>query len=421
MLSTNLQKSDIINNMTNISLSSILLFCLVTPFIMEHRIGPGETPYWLFTLIFLLLGSHLLLDVISIKESIRTNLKQVILWLSIIFILGATFISAIIVRHQTAPVYMIHDIILQQEAAIRYLIHGKNPYAATYFGTPMEAWNYSSTEINPALYHFVNQPLYLIFALPFYYISNHTIGYFDGRIPLLFLFFSVLILGGFLIKDKEKRSLFIILMAFNPAILSYTLEGRSDMFMFGFVFFSFYLLYKKHYFMGAIFMALAFGVKQSIWPILPLYFSFLWFNLKKLNVFIKNLVIFSITCAIVIGPFLIWDYKAFLNSTIFYLSGNTPHSYPISGYGLGKLLLSFGLIANESAYYSFQIWQFMLGLPTLAWLVIFLKKKPSVKRLIYVYGIFLFVFWYSARYFNNSHIGYLSVVFLTSYFWPEES
>ena len=39
--------------MKNIKFDSILLFVLVIPFIMTYRIGPNDTPYWLFGLIFL--------------------------------------------------------------------------------------------------------------------------------------------------------------------------------------------------------------------------------------------------------------------------------------------------------------------------------------------------------------------------------
>lgn len=393
---------------------------LVIPFIMAFRIGPGDTPYWLFSCIFLLLLSYIGLDLVSIQEKVRMHLKYTVLLLVTLCVIGGAFISAIIVRHQTHPIYMIHDIILQQEAAIRYLLDGKNPYSTPYFGTPMEQWHYSSTEINPALYHFVMQPFYLLFALPFYFISNHTIGYFDGRIPLILLFMSTLATGFFLIKDTEKRLLFSMLIIFNPAMLAYTLEGRSDMFMFGFLFFSLYLLYKEKYTWGAVFLALAFAIKQSVWPLAPFYLAYLYFKLKRPKKIVVPIAIFSVTFFTIISPFLLWDYKAFLDSTVFYLSGNTIHSYPISGYGFGKVLQDFGFIKSAHEYYPFHIWQLLIGLPIMIVGIKYLQKNPTVKRLIIVYTLFLFVYWYFSRYFNNSHLGFLSVLFVTAYFFPEE-
>jgi uncharacterized membrane-anchored protein YitT (DUF2179 family) len=123
---------------------------------------------------------------------------------------------------------------------------------------------------------------------------------------------------------------------------------------------------------------------------------------------------------LVIGPFFIWDPKAFLESTIFYLSGSVSHSYPISGYGWGMVLRQLGIISDPHQNYPFWIWQLIFCLPFLIFLIRWLLKNPTVKNLIFSYGVFTFVFWYFSRYFNNSHLGYLSIVFLTAYFWPYE-
>ena len=403
-----------------IKLDSILLFALVIPFIKSYRVGPDETPYWLFGLIFLGLLSYMSLDVFKLKENTFFKLKQIILWLLIVGVIGSAILSAIIVRHNTHPVYMVHDIIIQQESAIRFLLHGRNPYATTYSDTPLASWHYSDKDINPALYHFVMQPFYLIFAIPFYLLSNRLFGFFDGRMPLFFLFFTLLFLAGKLVKDKSKRLLFIILLAFNPAMLGYTLEGRSDIFMFAFLFLGFYLLHIKKYFAAGLPLALAFAVKQSVWPILPFYIAFIYFKNKSVSQALREISLFIVTFAAISLPFFFWDPKAFLDSTIFYLSGNTLHGYPISGYGLGMVLAQTGIIKDVNQYYPFHIWQIVLGLPLATILIKNLKDNLTVGRLILAYGIFLFVFWYFSRYLNNSHLGYLSMIFITAYFWPEK-
>lgn len=409
-----------INSMKKLSLSSILLFILLVPFIMTFRISPGDTPYWLFGIIFFGLFVYSGIDLIKIKEEAYYNFKQILLWVLILATIGSAFYSAILVRHKTAPEYNVHDIILQQEAAIRFFLDKKNPYSTPYFGTPLERWHYSDTEVNPALYHFVMEPFYLLSVLPFYYVSVHTVGFFDGRILLYLLFLSTLILGNFLIKDKEKKLLFLTLMAFNPAMLSYTLEGRSDMFMFAFLFASLYLLQKGKYVLAGIPMALAFTVKQSVWPILPLYVAYLYFKEKSIRKVFIDLSLFLALSLIIVLPFFVWDPKAFMDSTVYYLSGSTKFSYPIAGYGWGMVLLSLGIINNTHQNYPFMIWQAIFSIPLLIVLLVKLKEKTTVNRLIIFYGLFLFVFWYFSRYLNNSHLGYLSVVFLTAYFWPQE-
>lgn len=403
-----------------IKLDSILLFALLIPFIMTYRISPGDTPFWFFGLIFLGLLGYLTLDLLNIPVKKYFNLKQVVLWLLIIGVIGSAFYSAIIVRHQTSPIYNIHDIVLQQESAIRFLLDAKNPYSTSYFGTPLEQWNYSDKEVNPALYHFVMEPFYILFALPFYFISNLFFGFFDGRIPLLFLFLSLLVLASTIVKDREKRLLFLILLSFNPAMLGYTLEGRSDIFMFAFLFAGFYLLEKNRLILAGIPIGLAFAVKQSAWPILPFYIAYLFFKRRNVPETAKNLSLFLVTLSLVLLPFVLWDYRALLDSTVFYLSGTAQNSYPVSGYGLGKLLNQMGVIKDIHQYFPFHIFQIIIGAPLIFFLIRFLKKNPTVSRLVLIYGIFLFVFWYLSRYFNNSHLGYLSMVFITAYFWPKK-
>lgn len=390
-----------------VSLDGVLLFSLAIPLVMKHRISPGKTPYWLFGIIFLALLLYFFL------KNLRQ--KRYLIWLIIFLTIGTAYFSSIVVRHQIAPEFGVHDIILQLESAIQFFLQGQNPYAMTYFGTPLEKWHYSEKVVNPALYHFVMPPFYLLFSLPFYFLSISILGFFDGRLPLIFGFIGILVILSKWIKNKEKRNLALILFAFNPATVDYFLEGRSDFYMFFFLFLSLWLLSKKKVILSAVSMGLALGVKQSAWPILPFYLSYLLFK-GKFKWLMKALVALLITSAAIYGPFLIWDFRALLDSTIFYLSGNLPTGYPISGYGLGMLLYQLGIIKDLQDYYPLFIWQVIFGLPVMILLMHWMKKKNTIKRLLLSYGVFLFVFWYLARYFNNSHLGYLSSVFLVGYF-----
>lgn len=417
--------------MRRLQFDSVLLFALVVPFIMNYRLGSGETPFWLFGIIFSGLLSYICIDLFSLSRDAFNRTKDIALWFVTVVVIGSAFWAAMIVRHQTSPVYDVHDIIIQQEAAIRYFLDGKNPYAETYFGTPLEQWNYSETETNPALYHFVMQPFYLLFSLPFYYVSFRTVGFFDGRMPLLFLFFAMLVSAWALVKDRVDRRVFLILLAFNPAMIGYTLEGRSDIFMYAFLFAGWFLLYKHHTMLAGIPLAMAFAVKQSVWPMFPLYALYLFFVkhaekdghetiIHSLAFTVKNLIVFTIVYGAIVAPFMYRDSKAFIDSTVLYLIGSVPTSYPVSGYGAGMVLYKLGLITDLSVYYPFGIWQVLVGTPLIIMLSMYLKRHPSVKRLVISYGIFLMVYWYFSRYFNNSHVGYLSMVFLTAHFWPDD-
>ena len=399
--------------MRRLNLDSFLLLTLVSPIIMTYRLSPGLTPYWLFGIVFLLLLGYLIIPVKQMK------LKDVCLWLIIILVVGSVYGSAIVVRHQTAPIYQIHDMPLQLEAAIQFFLQGENPYTVNYFGTPLEDWRFSDIQVNPALYHFVTMPWYLLFSLPFYFVSIPVLGYFDGRMPLLFSYGLILFLTWKLLKEHNEKRLALVLLAFNPAAWGYFLEGRSDLFMFSFLFFGLFLLEKKKFFWAGIPLALAFATKQSAWPVFPFYLFFIWWQTGKnwLKI-VKYLIPFTLTFSLVVLPFLFWDVNSFLDDTLFYLSGSTEHSYPISGYGWGMVLNQLGLIKNLSVNYPFWIWQLVICLPIMVGLLYWLAKSVTVSRLLTAYGIFTLVFWYFSRYFNNSHLAYLSVVFIATYFWP---
>lgn len=404
-----------------ISLSTLLLFTLLVPFVMSYRISPGDTPFWLFGLIFLGLFLYIVLDLYSKKIKQHFQFKLILLWILIAMSIGAAFYSVIVVRHKVAPVYTVHDIILQQEAAIRFLLDGKNPYATTYFGTPLESFHYSDTETNPALYYFVMEPLYLLSVVPFYVGMVHTIGYFDARLPLYVLFLISLVIISKVVVDKDQKLLAITLFAFNPAQLSYVLEGRSDMFVFGFFIVSMYFLQTRKILAGSIFLAFAFCIKQSVWPILPLYILYLFLTTKRKEAVIKGIIPFIAVVVVIVAPFLVWDGKAFIDSTVGYLSGTVPHSYPISGYGFGMVLKSLNFIPDVNAYFPFILLQVIVCMPLFYFLSKLLKKNTSIKVLILTYALLLFVFWYFSRYFNNSHIGYISTLLIIAYFWPKET
>lgn len=404
----------------SVRFSTALFFGLSIPFIMTYRLSPGETPFLLFTLIFTLLLAAAGLDIFLSKKSYFYRVKDLIFSLLIVLTLGAGFTAAIIVRHNTHPIYMIHDIILQLEAAIRFLLDGINPYSTTYFGTFLEQWHYSDSSINPALYHFVMEPFYLLFSVPFYGFGIKLFGFFDGRMPLFFLFFLMLYVAGKIVKDHEKKWQFIALLAFNPATIGYTLEGRSDIFMLAFLLAAFYFFQKEKNKFGGIFLAISFMVKQSIWPLFPFYFLYLFLkNKKNLRQTVGDIVPFFLVCGAVTLPFLAWDPNAYIKSTVLYLSGNTEHSYPISGYGFGVLAHQMGWINSLTEPFPFVILQAVFCLPLLILLLKYQAKNNSIKIVIFLYAIFLFVYWYFSRYFNNSHIAYISMLVLIGYFWPD--
>lgn len=402
-------------------MDAILLFSLSIPVVMTYRILPVEgTPYWLFAVLFLMLGAHCFIScypgVLGPWKRYVDRLKLLLLVGTVTIVLGGPMVTAIADRAKVAPVWGVHDIILQQEAAMRKLIEGKNPYRETYFDTPLASFNYdepgNTDAVNPALYHFVMPPLYLLFPFPFYVAANRIVGYFDGRMVLLFTMAMLLIMVWFWFRDTAVARVAVVLTALSPSVVPYFIEGRSDVFVLSWLMGAVVLLARRKYYLSAAFLALAFMSKHTAWFIAPFYAAYAW---RLLSGNRKTLIRMGLSIVFIIlllaGPFLYWDAGAFVESVFTYLTGSSPTSYPVSGYGLGMLLYAWGYINDIHAYYPFIIWQLLFALPTLFMLMKWFMKKPTESKLIVSYAVFLGVYWYMSRYFNNSHLGYLAMLF----------
>ncbi len=401
-------------------LDALLLFTLSVPVVMGYRILPVDgTPYWLFGILFGLLIGNLVLSLHPLKLRKKFwQLKSLMTWLVLLIVLGGTAVTAMVDRSKTAPVYGVHDIVLQQEAAMRFLLEGKNPYRETYFGTPVEEFNYDELgnpdAVNPALYHFVMPPWYVLFPFITYAVSIPLFGFFDGRMALLVAMAGLLFVVWKWLKNGSLSLMAMTLTSLSPAVVDYFLEGRSDVFALFWLIWSLFFLERGRYIWSAVILALGIASKQTIWFAVPFYFVYLWAKHQAADRK-KFILLVSVAAggvlASVVGPFLAWDATAFFDSTVRYLNGTIPYGYPVGGYGLGMVLYAAGVIRDLHAYYPFVWWQALFGVPLLFVLGRWIMRKPKMSRVVLSYALFLSVVWYFSRYFNNSHFGYLSSVF----------
>ncbi|HLD24363.1 MAG TPA: glycosyltransferase 87 family protein [Patescibacteria group bacterium] len=402
-------------------LDSVLLFAFSIPVVMKYRILPViGTPYALFGLLFLVLLLHCLIsiypEILGKNRRHLDSIKSFFLIFTLVITIGGVMVTSMVDRAKTAPVFGVHDIILQQEAAMRKLIEGKNPYKETYFDTPLASFNYDepgNTEaVNPALYHFVMPPWYLMFPFAFYFTAIPLFGFFDGRMALLFTMVFLLICIWYWFRDKALARIAIVLTALSPSVVDYFIEGRSDVFALSWLIGGVVLLGRKKFMWSGVLVALSLLSKQTTWFVIPFYGLYLWKQTVRTPVIFWRTIAASLVVVVIfVAPFLVWDAHAFFDSVVFYLTGNTLQSYPVSGYGLGMTLYEFGVIRDIHAYYPFVIWQLLLGGPLLVVLFRWLSAKPTESRLIISYATFLAVYWYLSRYFNNSHLGYISMLF----------
>ena len=117
--------------------------------------------------------------------------------------------------------------------------------------------------------------------------------------------------------------------------------------------------------LSGIIYGLSLLTKQTIWFSIPFYFIYMWHKTTDKKIFLVNIASVLATVSVIVAPFFLWDPKAYLDSTIFYLSGSGSNAYPISGYGWSMVLSGFGFITNLHEKYPFYIWQLGFGIPVL--------------------------------------------------------
>ncbi|MBU3965152.1 hypothetical protein KJ695_02430 [Patescibacteria group bacterium] len=333
-------------------------------------------------------------------------------------------------RHHTKPYLYVHDGVIQVEEAIKFLLEGKNPYTENYFETPLKNWGGLAelNGVNPALYHLTYLPFNIIFSIPFFMASNLLLGWFDERFVYIFSFLLVI---GAILKWPNKSSwaklIFTILIVVNPFFQIYFIEGRNDIFVFSWIFLSIYFLNSGKINYSALTLAFAVTSKQTAWFLLPFYFCHLYYNepvnfnfLEKVKDILKKTKLFFITTAIIIVPFLLWDFRSFIDDIIKYSSGTATNSYPISAesmkFGFQHLILRLGLVKSPFDYWPFWIPQFIFGLPLLYILLKMQKKNNSLGQIIFNYFLLLLTFWSFSRFFNNNYIGVLIILFAFAIF-----
>ncbi len=210
----------------------------------------------------------------------------------------------------------------------------------------------------------------------------------------------------------------IDLIAFLCLAVQFVIAGFNDVLFLAFVAAGALLLQRQRTTLAGIAVGLALASKQTAWPLLPFYLAYLWFHAppgRRWQTALRQIAPTVVTASVIILPFLLWSPGAFLDDVVRFASGGATSSYPISGDGLGQLLLTAGVIRTMWDAYPFWLFQFVLGLPALGLLLWWLRRRPTVSAMLLAYAAWTFVLQFSARYFNDSHIGALSVLLLLAY------
>lgn len=356
--------------------------------------------------------------------------KQIILFILIGIIIGSTLGADIYSKSKDSSL-MVHDNILQVEAAINYLVEGKNPYSENYFGTDLEKQSFISTTthhslVNPALFHLIKLPFHIIFSAPFSLTANFLFDFFDERIVYLLLFLISLLLLYELPDQQDNKYVLIACCAFNPLFLLFFATGRDDVFVLSWLILTIYLLHKNKILWSAFALALACTSKHSAWFIVPFYYIYAYGAISKSGqaVSIKNKLlllfkktwIFPVVSVIILLPFVVWDPISFFQDIYAYPAGFLPTSYPINGYGLSVLLYKYGLVQQITDYLPMWILQIPIVLGLYYFLIKKQLKENNLSNLLFNYAMVIFVYWLLSRFFHDNYVGFVAQLLIISYF-----
>lgn len=377
----------------------MVLLLLVAIFLFVSRIrGPSPSTHLVkFTLVALIVAFTTLIPMIGgINLRLRTE--------------GTT--NAFIT---TASM---HDGALQTEEALKLFLAGKNPYSADYSNTLVALYPFNIADRNPALTHYVYLPLNFLLAIPFYSAFESILGWYDQRLLFALGFLLVLFLVPLQARNKETRLLLWISLGLNPLITGMAVagivDGGNDYLVLSLIMLTAFLLQRGKRNLSAVPLALASGIKHSTWFFLPFYFAILLGEQpgsKSLREAVRPIAIFVGIVAATILPFFLWDPGAFLEDTVYYISGSSATPYPIDGLSFSNILLVAGLIPSRTAYFPFWILELLFGGSVL---LVFLKKQLQNNTLPQAwlgYSLFLGTTAFFSRFLNPNYLGYILALF----------
>lgn len=360
------------------------------------------------SLSIMILLLYVFLDNLKQVKLVR-NLKWFLLFTTLTMLVIFPTILTILTRHYGLHHELAHDGgTIQIEEAVKLLLQGRNPYAETYAGTPLEFWRGFK---NNAVYHYPYPPFSFLFSIPFYLVSAGLLGWFDQRFVYLLFYVANLVLVSLLFSASRLRRIAVMWVGLNPLLLHLFALGSSDVATTGLLLAALVLHQRRYYRAGVVTLALACSYKQFAVFLVPFTALELWreHGLDR-RAQVKLWALFMAVVALLNLPFLLWSPRDFYEDTILYSSGGLPTSYQIQGfhgYGFGSFLLFFRVVPNGNGYYPFWLWQAVVVLPLMSWGLFRQYGAANLASKLFGFSITLLAFMFFSRYLNGNFLGFI--------------
>jgi hypothetical protein len=327
------------------------------------------------------------------------------------FVVAPT-IASLVLRETGRAYTYIHDGALMIEWAARKLLLGQNPYVADYLDTPLFYWPMVN---NPALYHLTYFPSLFLITIPFVWLFDKVGLFWDERYLYLPAYIATLAVVPLLVRRTEHRLSLTALVALNPQLFPFVVEGRNDFFVLLFLFTGIALLQRERRTWGSLSIATAAAAKLHALFFLPFLVVWLvatrkpktWRDALRA---MRPLVPAAILLAVTFVPFLLNDFAAFYDDVVRYNAGGAAWTYPISGVGFSALLLALGVIEYRQADFPFAAIEIAVATPIAIWWLRRLWREPTFPTLLQGYALTLLAFLFFGRYFQGNYLGYILAV-----------
>ena len=379
----------------------------------------------LFALTLACLLAYFLTD-LGLSGPWRMRIKWLLLSGIILTALLLPSAKLILLRQQSGPASYTHDGgVIQTEAAIRYLIEGKNPYQEDYTATPMAEWGFS--RYRTALYHYPYLPWTFLFSAPFYLVGQ-TMGAYDQRWVYLLLMVVALALAPRLVQHPRAKLALVASLALNPIMALDLIFGQNDSFTLCWLIFSLvswqaWQARPTHnrwaLWLSAILFGLACASKPTAWFLAPFYALLLvhdrlqreepsWANLMRaIPAMLHRGWPALLAVALIVGPYALWNPYALYEDVWRWSSGQGETGYQIWGWGASNFVLAFGWVSDRFGQWPFWVTEVSVALPILLWFVRRQQRAPTLSNACWHYGVLLFAFFYASRFLNENYLGYI--------------
>lgn len=411
------------SNRFGLSTDALLLLVLTMAHLWFNPVGSA--------FVVTLLAVYVILGIVASKmpdemDAPRARDRMVFtarLFIVICIVFVATIVPTgwnILQRHIEGPATHAHDGLMQTEAAMQFLLAGKNPYVENYLDTPMAQFKGGEPPFTDApLYHNAYLPFLFISSLPFYLVSQSALGWYDQRFVYGLLFIITLLLLPHLVTRQRDKLSLLCAFGLNFLFAYFLADGRNDIVvLFGLVLTT-VLLARRWTFASAIVLGLTIAVKHSAWFFVPLYFFYLLperISRAAIRDAVARMIPVVVVAAIVFIPFLIWDGAAFIDDTVSYVIGTSANSFPMKGWGFSTLLLAARIIPSPESSFPLGLFEILFGLPVLIWLLMRQRRENTLSQVWFGFAVLSGVVEYFSRFFSDNYVVFVVQALVISSF-----